>query len=237
MKKLLQTKIISLAFVSVLSSVNAMEGLQMGAQVGSTFAEFKHKRSYTNATVLTALTALGVSKSTSDNVSSQGAFGGLHLGYGMFVDDFYVGVDFAGNYTNLTGQNRAASRWNFAKYTHNFSGTGSLDLGYKTSASTLVYVKAGASYGSFKFTSWAPATTVTLFPTSKVSKTYRKFGFLGGAGFRHALDKTWDVGMEYTLTKYSDKKIPQTGFATNAISSTIHQVGVRVTYAYDVFGS
>lgn len=219
------------------TSLCAMEGFQIGVQGGGAFSEFQQKRTITNSTVKTLFSNLGLLQTTRESSSSQGGFGGVRLGYGLFLQRFYFGLDIVGNYKNLSANNKSSSRWNFAKYKHNLDASGTLDVGYKTSDTSLIYLKGGVSYGKFKFSSWAPATTVTQNPGSQISKSYTKLGYLGGVGLRQAINKCWDIGMEYTVTGYPGEKIVQTNFANNTIRAYVHQIGVRLTFTHNPFSS
>lgn len=163
-------------------------GWYLGAQVG-----------YDSYRVRNSVDTPGTSSLVTNPVlAANGWVGGLMLGYGAMMSDwFYLGGEIFANVSNAD-QNFSTAVTG-STYTNKFEVNSSYGLGLlpgiKMTDSTLTYVRLGWNWANLK-------TNETLTSTAASSKSNTSNGFVFGVGMETLIVDNWSLRGEYDHTWY-----------------------------------
>jgi outer membrane immunogenic protein len=148
-------------------------------------------------------------------MSSDKAFGGLHVGYQRVIDSFVVGLEADYDY----GGNRGSAVYldGATALTRSFQidsrSTLRAKLGYELGAFT-VYATGGGALTNLKSTGSASTTTATS------SQSAFGFGATVGAGVVYKLSRHWSAFSEYRYADFGQSlMLSDPGLATGARAS------------------
>ncbi len=166
-------------------------GWYLGAQVG--YDSYRVRNSVTNpGTPASTLV-------TNPTLSANGWVGGLMLGYGMMMNDwFYLGGEIFGNLSNADQNFSAAD--GLGTYTNKFEVNGSYGLGLlpgiKMTDSTLTFVRLGWNWANLKTIETTTAGAVSG------SQSNTSNGFVFGIGMETLIVDNWSLRGEFDHTWY-----------------------------------
>jgi outer membrane autotransporter protein len=178
-------------------------GFYVGAQAG--YESWKVRKSV-NSAVPGFFTA-----TSSDTYAANGWLGGLMLGHGAMMSDwFYLGGEIFANWNNA---NYTESRsYTYAPTAFAFSGSGKFSVdnsygisllpGVKISEGTMPYIRLGWNWANLKNTEGPGAIAGSALPAS--SKNVTSNGFVFGVGTEMLLVDNWSARGEYNHTWYND---------------------------------
>ena len=161
-------------------------GWYLGAQVG--YDSYRVRNTFADAD--TALNPV---------FAANGWVGGLMLGYGMMMNDwFYLGGEIFANGSNAD-ENLSYTEAGSSS-TLGFEANGSYGLGIlpgvKMTDSTLTYVRLGWNWANLKSTAASSGVSVSKSNTSN--------GFVFGVGMETLIVDNWSVRGEFDHTWYGD---------------------------------
>lgn len=167
-------------------------------------------------------------------ISGNGWVGGLMLGYGMMMNDwFYLGGEVFGNFSGVD-QNMSATFTGLGSLNTSFQVDGSWGLGLlpgiKMTDSTLTYVRLGWNWANIKQTASvvnAAGTTV-----ASASKTNTSNGFVFGVGMETLIVDNWSLRGEFDHTWYSDFNTLSTATSTVSTNPSDNQYMLAVIYHF-----
>lgn len=141
----------------------------------------------------------GTNVVTQPAIGAQGFAGGLFLGYGMMMNDwFYFGGEIVGNWTSA---DENFSTTDTSTYTNKFEADYNYGIalypGVKMTDATLTFVKLGWNWANVE-----TKETVTGAANGKKSETVN--GFALGVGMETLLMDDWSLRGEFSHTFYSD---------------------------------
>jgi outer membrane immunogenic protein len=169
-------------------------GLYVGAQVG--YDSYRVKDQFTITFPLTA--------NSHSILNATGPVGGVFLGYGRFIKDFYyAGFEVFGNYSGADSSvistiNAIPADYHFKFRTRSSWGISILP-GIRLIDTTLGYVRLGVNWADFKGAESAEFLGVNFTE----AKTFVGKGFNFGFGLETLIYCHWSVRGEYTHTAYS----------------------------------
>ena len=162
--------------------------------------------------------------------ATGGAAGG-QIGFNWQTGPLVFGVEFAGDWTSLRGQNlslffTAPQNTNRTKVDGILAATGR--LGYAFDAAML-YVKGGGAWVSDKYTAF---NTATLVINSSASET--RTGWTVGGGFEYGFTPNWSFAVEYDHYDFGTKGVNFTGLFTGVdrIGQKVDLVTGRINYRF-----
>jgi outer membrane immunogenic protein len=206
-------------------------GWYLGAQVG--YDSYRVRNSFTG-------TIAGVGVAGNPVLDGTGWVGGLFLGYGMMMNDwFYLGGEVFGNASGVN-QNTSfvTSLATGSNVSTNFQVNGSYGLGLlpgvKMTDSTLTFVRLGWNWANLK--SKASFTDTALVPpTVSGSKTNTSNGFVFGVGMETLIVDNWSLRGEFDHTWYSNYNAGTAiapAFATTSVSPSDNQYMLALMYHF-----
>lgn len=158
--------------------------------------------------VATAATVSTSSFSDEYKLSSPGWVGGGMLGYGMYIDQWYLGAEIFGNGSGASGSHHLAAGTTRAEQEVEATANYGIDFlpGYKINNHTLVYGRLGYNWARIK------AEGELTAPTSDVNATIISYiddeetktvgGFHWGVGMESMVYENFSLRAEYTYTKF-----------------------------------
>ncbi|HTM64067.1 MAG TPA: outer membrane beta-barrel protein [Gammaproteobacteria bacterium] len=167
-----------------------MTGWYLGAQVG--YDAYRVRNSV-------SVPAGAATLVTNPTIAANGWVGGLMLGYGMMMNEwFYLGGEVFADISNAD-QNFSATAGG-STYTNKFEVDSSYGLGLlpgiKMTDSTLTYVRLGWNWANLK-------TNETLTGAASSSKSNTSNGFVFGVGMETLIVDNWSLRGEWDHTWYS----------------------------------
>jgi outer membrane immunogenic protein len=153
----------------------------------------------------------GDTLSTNPVLNGTGWVGGLMLGYGQMMNDwFYLGGEVFGNYSGVD-QNMSATVVDAVAGTSTlntkFEVNGSYGLGLlpgiKMTDSTLTYIRLGWNWANIKATSSATVPAGIVAPATG-SKSNTSNGFVFGVGMETLIVDNWSLRGEFDHSWYSN---------------------------------
>lgn len=225
-----------LLVASLVTNTLAMDGIQFGVQGGYGVQTVTQWRTVYNANYRNLIANVHQGRPYSKNdFTGKSGFGGAHLGYGLKLHNFYVGLDLAARFKNMIAQHNEARGTGDNKLAHKRDYAATIDLGAYVNDKTLFYVKSGVVRGEFKFT-----TDSYFFQGHRnkyLGKTFNKYGFIGGVGLRHQFSKFMDIGLEGSVAVYGPKRFDQAALVATKLKPTVYQCGLRFTFTHNPFSS
>jgi len=196
MKKVLLSAVAAVALTTATQAASPFSGFYLGGGIA-----YNSSKATNKATVTTpALTGTLWNKSGSaSNASFLAYLGYGHMfGGGMYLGgEFNLGYDTSANFGNTQNQALGLLPANSLTISNRakggFSSEISARLGYVFCNKTLVYGKLGYA--------WHPKTTLQLKNNATgaviASETFKRDGFILGAGVEHAMTNNWLIRGEY----------------------------------------
>jgi opacity protein-like surface antigen len=154
-------------------------------------------------------TILGTGFAANPVLSGNGWVGGLFLGYGMMMNDwFYLGGELFGNFSGVD-QNMSATINGIGSVNTSFQVNGSWGLGLlpgiKMTDSTLTYVRLGWNWANLKQTANIMNAANAILTSG--SKTNTSNGFVFGVGMETLIVDNWSLRGEFDHTWYSNYNV------------------------------
>lgn len=174
-------------------------GWYLGAQAG--YDSYRVRENITG-------TVEGVGFAANPVLNGTGWVGGLMLGYGMMMNEwFYLGGEVFGNFSGVDqNQTFTINTGTGSNMNTSFQVNGSWGLGLlpgiKMTDSTLTYVRLGWNWANLKQTGSAFDATVPA--TVSGSKTNTSNGFVFGIGMETLIVDNWSLRGEFDHTWYSN---------------------------------
>lgn len=205
-------------------------GWYLGAQVG--YDSYRVRNSIAGSVD-------GVGFAANPVISANGWVGGLMLGYGMMVNEwFYLGGELFGNVSGVN-QNMSAilDTTDGDSATTNFQVNGSYGLGVlpgiKMTDSTLTYVRLGWNWVNLKQKITVVDTdAVAPVPTTvSASNSNTTNGFVFGVGMETLIVDNWSLRGEFDHTWYSNFNAG-TGATTVSVGPSDNQYMLALLYHF-----
>jgi outer membrane immunogenic protein len=165
-----------------------MDGFYLGAQGG-----------YDSYRVRETLSTPGSSSITGTSVlNTTGWVGGLFLGYGQYINRFYLGIEGFGNASNSQQANSTTDLLGtyYSQFQVNSSYGLALLPGVSINDTTLGYLRLGYNWANLKLKE-------TVTGSNGVSKSNTSNGFNLGLGIETLIVDNWSVRTEYSHTYYN----------------------------------
>ena len=167
--------------------------------------------------------------STNPVYAANGWVGGLMLGYGMMMNDwFYLGGEIFADWTNASNTLDVTVpgfvNTNFPFTVNSSYGLGLLP-GFKMTDSTLTYIRLGWNWANM--TSKANVTALPAGPTVSGSKSNTSNGFVFGVGMETLLVDNWSLRGEFDHTWYSNFNV-----AGTSVNPSDNQYMLAVLYHF-----
>jgi len=159
--------------------------------------------------------------------AANGWVGGLMLGYGMMMNDwFYLGGELFADWSNADNNLTVTDNLDVASGNYSFEANSSYGIGLlpgiKMTDSTLTYIRLGWNWANLqsKLSYTAPAVGGT---TTSVSKSNTSNGFVFGVGMETLIVDNWSLRGEFDHTWYSNYNF---GGASTNPSDNQYMLGV-----------
>jgi outer membrane immunogenic protein len=196
-------------------------GQHLGYGVGDTKVE----------TELIGPTLWNKGKSGSD-ISASGITGGVHFGYDQLMrHSFILGAEISINTSNIKGsttnKNDLQLETPFEKRTDlqlSQSYDVAIRLGYLTPGKTLIYLKAGPTWGKWK--------TKTVIATVNGSSNAIKKGMMAGTGVRFPLASQLGMSLDVTYRIYKKINYNVDDGTTVKMSTTPRSIDFTIGLSY-----
>lgn len=192
------------------------DGFYVGAQVG--YDSYRYRASVSD-------TAADIAES--DVYSANGWLGGLFLGYGQNINEwFYLGAEAVANATNAQNTNSitvGAASANDKFQVNNSYGLGILP-GVKVTDTLLGFVRLGWNWANIKLSG-----TDTTGASASSTKTVNGFNF--GLGMETLLKDNWSLRTEFDHTWYNSINL-SAGAATASVNPSDNQYTLGLIYHF-----
>lgn len=188
-------------------------GWYVGGQVG--YDSYRFRSSYNDTAI-----------ATSSVYNATGWVGGLMLGYGMMMNDwFYLGGEVFGNWSGASETNTVVAGADSASLKNESNANYGLGLlpGIKMTDSTLTYVRLGWN--------WANLKTVASNVTTSASKSNTSNGFVFGVGMETLIVDNWSLRGEFDHTWYNSYNVG-TAPITGTINPSDNQYMLGLLYHF-----
>ncbi len=204
-------------------------GWYLGAQVG--YDSYRVRNNLTG-------TINAINYAANPVINGTGWVGGLMLGYGMMMNEwFYLGGELFGNVSGVD-QNMSmnvtdgvTSSINTKFQVNSNYGLGVLP-GIKMTDSTLTYVRLGWNWANIKQSANVVDNTVAPALVASGSKTNTANGFVFGVGMETLIVDNWSLRGEFDHTWYNNFNVAAGALGSASVNPSDNQYMLAVLYHF-----